>query len=121
MAETTTMTEQAVQTPPPTLAETEGKKLSELTINDVKTALRIDYTTDDGLLPTLMSAAYAFILDRTGLTRTEADSFPQLCHAYFCICSDMYDVREATVQTDKLNPTVRTILNQVSVPEVLIC
>ena len=88
---------------------------------DVKGALRVDYQTDDDLIQMIMQGAEAFILERTGLTAEQADEYPQLIHAYFCLCNDMYDVREYVVDTDKLNPTVKSILSQLTLPEVLIC
>lgn len=96
-------------------------RLSQLTLKDVKGALRVDYQTDDDLIQMIMQGAEAFILERTGFTAEQADEYPQLIHAYFCLCNDMYDVREYVVDTDKLNPTVKSILSQLTLPEVLIC
>lgn len=85
-------------------------RLSEITLADVKNVLRIDYDYDDGLILQIMDGARGFICDFTGLSAVDLDDIPQMVHAFYCLCGDMYDQRAVAVKDDKINPTVRQIL-----------
>lgn len=85
-------------------------KVSEITLADIKNAIRIDDDSDDIFITHIMDAAKGYIRDYTALSDEEIDSIPQMAAAFYCLCSDMYDVREMAVQRDKINPTVRHIL-----------
>lgn len=86
-------------------------KISEVTLTEVKSYLRITDTDDDSLLTIIMVAATSYILSYTALTVEEADTIPELSIAMMCLCADMYDVRTSQISDDKQNPIVRTILN----------
>ncbi len=85
-------------------------KLSEIDLENVKQAARIDYDSDDVLLGHIMDAAKGYIRTYTGLEDADLDDIPEMVIAFYCLCSDMYDVREMTVQNVKPNPTVEQIL-----------
>ena len=86
-------------------------KISEVTLTEVKSYLRITDTDDDSLLEIILAAATSYILSYTALTAEEADTITELSIALMCLCSDMYDVRTSQASNDKQNPIVSTILN----------
>ena len=90
-------------------------KLSQITIDSVKQYVRITDSADDLLVAAIMEAATSKILHYTGLTAESVDDYPELFCAYMALCSDMYNVRDATVESDKINPTVKCILDMLSV------
>lgn len=94
--------------------------MSEISLQDVKARLRVDYDTDDDVLTAIMDAAEATLLDWTGLTASEADEKPQMYHAYMALCQHMYDSNELVVQRTSLDTAVQTIINQCSTAEVLL-
>lgn len=66
--------------------------ISEIKLGDVKKALRIDYSFDDDRIEVvIMPAALHRVMRLTGLTEEALDNYPELVHAYMCICNDMYD------------------------------
>ena len=85
--------------------------LSSVMLDDIKTYIRVSDNEDDALITAIMSAAKGYILSYTDLTADEADEFPEMEIALKCLCADMYDVRTATVSSEKENPIVRNILN----------
>lgn len=89
----------------------EQVRLSGVTLDRVKDYIRITDNEDDRLITDIMSAARGYILSYTGLTAEEADLFPEMVIALKCLCADMYDVRTASVSTEKENSIVRNILN----------
>lgn len=88
-------------------------KLGEIQLDDVRTYLRLteDEHEDDSLITAIMSSASSFILNYTGLTAEEADEISDFQYAFLCLCSDMYNTRDMTVQQDKLNPIAKCILD----------
>ena len=87
---------------------------------EVKNRLRIDYDTDDDLIPPIMSAARAMIRDMTGRTDEEIDTFPQAYHLFMCICQHMYDSNDLTAANDKLDAAAACIINQMKSAEVVL-
>lgn len=85
-------------------------KLSEVTTENVKKALRIDYDYDDDYITSVMASAKSYIASKTSLTFEELDEYPEFVHAFYCVCADMYQNRETTVQNGRENPTVEAII-----------
>lgn len=87
--------------------------VSVVTVNDIKNYMRIDsdFTLDDALITSILSSAKAFIKSYTGLDDTGIDANEDLVIALFVLCNDMYNIRQFTVQNDKLNPIVSSILD----------
>lgn len=86
-------------------------KLSEISPEEVKKALCIDYDYDDDFLLQIMAAAKDYMKNYTGLSADGLDEYPMTVHAFYCICGDMYDNRSAQITgSAKENPTVKTIL-----------
>lgn len=91
-------------------------KISEVSLEDVKRVLRADYDFDDELILQIMSAAKGYIKSYTGLVDEEIDKFPEMIHAFFCLCTDMYDNRSAQISGNiKENPCVKQILSMQAV------
>lgn len=67
-------------------------KISDITVADVKNALRIDYTHDDSRIENeIMPAALAQLETFTNRTAEDMDKYPQLVTAFMCLCNDYYD------------------------------
>ena len=85
-------------------------KISEVTLEIVSNYLRLDF--EEPLLPLMLSGAKAYIISYTGIKEDiDLDSKEDLTMAYLALISDMYDNRSATVEKDKVNKIVDTILN----------
>lgn len=90
-------------------------KLSEATLASVKLAMRIDYDLDDSLIGSIMEAAKGYIRTYTGLTDSRLDDYPEVIHAFYCLCIDMYDNRSVEIANGRENPTVKQILGGIAV------
>lgn len=95
-------------------------KISEITLSDVKSSLRIDFDDDDVRLGQIMTAANAVIREWTGLTEEKMDDFEQLYILYMAVCQHMYDHGELVADKGSFDFLCRTILNQCTSPEVII-
>lgn len=89
----------------------EQVRLSGVTLDDVKNYIRVLDDEDDRIISDIMAAAKGYILSYTNLTAEQADEHPEMVIALKCLCADMYDVRTASVSSEKENPIVRNILN----------
>lgn len=89
----------------------EQVRLSSVTLEDVKNYIRVLDNEDDKLISDIMAAAKGYILSYTNLTAEQADEYPEMVIALKCLCADMYDVRTASVSSEKENPIVKNILN----------
>lgn len=89
-------------------------KLSEATLDSVKLAMRIDYDLDDALITSIMEAAKGYIRTYTGLSDAELDGYPEVIHAFNCLCIDMYDNRGTEIANGRENPTVKQILGGIA-------
>ena len=80
-------------------------KLSEITLDTVKSYLRIDHNLDDTRLGLHMKAALSYILKTNGqdsLTPEFEDSNEFLADVYFCYLQHLYDYGTAP-ESDYLN------------------
>lgn len=89
-------------------------KISEITAADVKQALRIDYEYDDDRIKNeIMPAAVSRLITLTNRTEEELDNYPELVHAFMCLCNDYYD------GTDERGKAVETICHGVQLNMVV--
>lgn len=95
-------------------------KVSQITLSDVKSALRIDFNDDDTRLNQIMTATKAVLIDWTGLTAAQLDDHDQLYTLYMAVCQHMYDHGELTADKSNFDLLCRTILNQCMSPEVIL-
>ena len=67
-------------------------KISEITVADVKKALRIDYDHDDSRIENeIMPAVQSRLVTLTNRDAADLDDFPELVTAYMCLANDYYD------------------------------
>ncbi len=91
-------------------------KISQATLNDIKDYCGISDNDSDTLIENYgMPAAKAFIIGYTGLSAGQIDEHEDLTLAYMVLIDEMHTQREYTVNKDKLNPTVSTILGMYAV------
>lgn len=90
--------------------------ISGLDLNTVKDFCGIyDTVNDRDIEQVYMPAAKAFIMGYTGLTAKQLDEHCDLAIAYMVLINEMYTQRDYTVDKDKLNPCVETILHMYAV------
>ncbi len=85
-------------------------RLSEVTLDDVKEYIRVTDNEYDKLISDIMAAAKGYIFSYTDMTAEETEAFDEMPIAFMCLCSDMFEVRTASVSAAKENPIVRNIL-----------
>lgn len=86
-------------------------KPSEINAQTVLDFLRLDGEPDDVSPDTLLAAAKSYIMSYTGLDEAEMDLHEEISIAILVLCSDLYDNRQMAVENDKVNRTVRSILD----------
>lgn len=89
------------------------KKLSEIAVSDVAEYIRLDddtATAENNTLTMLLSAAKQFIVDYTGRTLDELDTFEDVPIVALVLCQDMYDNRALYVDKSNINKVVENIL-----------
>lgn len=91
-------------------------KLSKIKKTDVIEYLKLEEdmypkgSTAEKNLFAIMSAAYNYILDYTGLSKEKADTHEQFFVAYMALCQDMIDNRSFYVDKGNVNKVVDSIL-----------
>ncbi len=86
-------------------------KPSKINAQTVLGFLRLDGEPDDVSPDTLLAAAKSYIMSYTGLDEAEMDLHEEISIAILVLCSDLYDNRQTAVESDKVNRTVRSILD----------
>jgi uncharacterized phage protein (predicted DNA packaging) len=84
-----------------------------VSLDEVKNWLRIDFSEDDALLTTLISAAEKYLKNATGNTFDSSNELAQL----FCLVliADWYENREMIGKaTDQTRPIIQSILTQLT-------
>lgn len=84
-----------------------------VSLDEVKTWLRVDFSEDDALLTMLISAAEAYLKNATGVEYDENNHLAKL----FCmtLISDWYENREMIGKTsDQVRPIINSILMQLT-------
>ena len=88
-------------------------KVSEITVEDLKTYLRIsdDLSDDDKkFLKTILNRSINYIKNNTGID--DVDKYSDLVIVVFVLCQDMYDNRTLYVDKNNVNKVVSSILGQ---------
>lgn len=90
---------------------------SEITTGDLVNYLRIAETTqgDLDLLSTILEAAKAYVLKFTGRDEEAANNYPDFTIAVYVISAEMYDKRSYTVDSERANQIVESILGSRSI------
>ena len=82
-------------------------KLSEVTLESVKRALRIDYDYDDERIREIIPMAKDRIVSLTNREEADLDNHPAIVHAFYCACADFYD------GTDEHEKTILTLCHNI--------
>lgn len=88
-------------------------KVSEITVEDLKSYLRIsdDLSEDDKkFLETILNSSINYIKNNTGIDNM--DKYSDLVIVVFVLCQDMYDNRTLYVDKNNVNKVVSSILGQ---------
>ena len=82
-------------------------KLSEVTLESVKRALRIDYDYDDERIRETIPMAKDRIVSLTNREEADLDNYPAIVHAFYCACADFSD------GTDEHEKTILTLCHNI--------
>lgn len=88
-------------------------KVSEITVEDLKSYLRIsDGLSEDDkkFLETILNSSIDYIKNNTGID--DMDKYSDLVIVVFVLCQDMYDNRTLYVDKNNVNKVVSSILGQ---------
>lgn len=90
-------------------------KVSEVTIENIKSYIKIDNTDEDIFISSILSGAKAYIKSYTGLDDAGVDLKEDLSLVVYVLCSEMYDNRQYTVDKGTINPIIKSILDMHSI------
>lgn len=90
-------------------------KISEVTIKDLKEYAQVPHALDDGIFTNILVAVKSYIKNYTGLTVEQMDLKEDLTIALMVLSNEMYDNRVYSVQDDKVNKVIKSILDMYSV------
>lgn len=90
-------------------------KISEITLENLKNYMRVDTEDEDTFIDTILVGAKAYIKNYTGLTDEDIENKEDLSLVVYVLCSEMYDNRQYTVEKDKINPIIKSILDMHSI------
>lgn len=88
-------------------------KVSDITYQDVADYLRLTELSpsDINTINNLLNVAKSYIIQYTGRTADELDSYQDFVIVVFVLCQDMWDNRTMYVDNQNLNNVVESILN----------
>lgn len=81
-------------------------KVSELTLELVKSYLRIDGDNDDMLVTLLLESAKAYASGYMGCTIEDMDQWPDVTIAILAMIADNYEVRQFTTSVVSASPLI---------------
>lgn len=90
-------------------------KVSDITTTEVRDYVRPEGDTGDISMDVLLDAAISYVKSYTGLDSEGLDKYDDISIAVMVLCSDMYDKRQMTVENDKINRVVQSILDMHSI------
>ena len=90
-------------------------KVSDITLDDIKTYIRLDSNDEDVFLEAVLNGSKSFVKSYTGLDDEKIDEKEDLTLPIFVLCAEMYDNRQFTVDKGTLNPIIQSILDMHSV------
>lgn len=90
-------------------------KISEITIPDLKNYAHVYHAEDDELFNNILIACKAYIKSYTGLDDLKMDEKEDMTMALFVLSNELYDNRTFTVQDNKANFVIKSILDMHSV------
>lgn len=90
-------------------------KISEVTITDLKEYANVDHDYDNNIFSNILLSSKSYIKSYTGLNEEQIDSKEELTIALMILCNEMYENRIYTVENDKVNKIVNSILDMHSI------
>jgi uncharacterized phage protein (predicted DNA packaging) len=90
-------------------------KISEVAIKELKDYAHVYHDEDDVLFKSILAAGKSFIKGYTGLDDDQLDTKEDLTIVLFVLSNEMYDNRTFTVENDKVNTVIKSILDMYSV------
>ncbi len=90
-------------------------KISEVTISDLKDYAHVYHEDDDILFVSILTAVKMYIKNYTGLTDDQLDLKEDLTVAMFVLSNELYDNRTFTVEGNKVNVVIKSILDMHSI------
>ena len=90
-------------------------KVSDITLDDIKTYIRLDSNDEDTFLEAVLNGSKSFVKSYTGKKKKKIDEKEDLILPIFVLCAEMYDNRQFTVDKGTLNPIIQSILDMHSV------
>lgn len=88
-------------------------KVSEITVDEIKTYLRISEISDkdEKYLETIKKIIIDYIKNNTGLEDDDMDKYSDLVAVFYVLCQDLYDTRSYYVDNNNVNVMVQSILD----------
>ena len=92
-------------------------KVSDITYQDIADYLRLSElsSSDINTISAMLNVAKTYIMQYTGRTAEELDSYQDFVIVVFFLCQDMWDNRALYVDKQNLNNVIESILNMHSV------
>ncbi|KQL54514.1 hypothetical protein AN964_14080 [Heyndrickxia shackletonii] len=90
-------------------------KISDVTIDDLKEYAHVYHNEDDKLFTSILAAGKSYIKGYTGLSIEKMDELEDITIVLFVLSNEMYDNRTFSVQDDKVNFVVKSILDMHSI------
>lgn len=87
-------------------------KISVVTIADLKAYAKDEDNIEDNLWTDILIGAKEFVKSYTGLDSAGMDSHEDLTIALKVLANEMYEQRQYTVQNDKVNVVIKSILDR---------
>lgn len=90
-------------------------KISDVSTDELKEYAHVYHFEDDMLFESILAACKAYIKNYTGLTLEQMDTKEDLTMALYVLSNELYDNRTFTVENDKVNKVIKSILDMHSV------
>lgn len=90
-------------------------KISEVTIQELKDYAHVYHNEDDSLFFDILAGCKAYIKGYTGLSEEKLDTKEDITIALKVLANEMYDNRTFTVENDKVNTVIKSILDMHSI------
>lgn len=86
-------------------------KISDITIEDLKKYANVFHDEDDDLFDSILTSCKSYIKGYTGLDDVQMDDREELSIAIYVLSNELYDNRMFTVDKNKVNFVVNSILS----------
>lgn len=90
-------------------------KISKVTIKELKDYAHVYHKEDDKLFESILVACKVYIKGYTGLDDDSIDAKEDITIALMVLSNELYDNRIFTVENDKVNTVIKSILDMHSI------